>query len=915
MTTVTFASAGSSSWLCPAGVTSVLAECWGAGGAGAGGNTAHDPGGSGGEYAADTVAVTPGASYSYTAGAPGTGGSFASGGNGGSSAFAGDSLTVTAHGGTGGILASSSGPAGGTGSTNTTHFDGGAGGAGAGGGGGGSGGTSSAGNAGGTTSGAAAVAGGGPGGNGASGNGSSPASGPGGGGGAGGSFSAGAAGFAGQVRITYASVVSVAGQPAAVTVAMPAGTISNNVVISGDPGAVTTAMPAGTISSSATVVSGTAAAVTVTMPAGTVSGPPVSITGPPMRVTVNSLAGTVSVAPSGPASIRAEHASLIIASQVELLGGGVVSGIPACAGARFMLGPGYDLGTQQPVTDIVGELITDGERPFGRRSSNRTLTLPVVITAPDIATLTAARETLISLIDQPSFTVTWTRDGGLPLVLDCFRAQATTMPYSVRTDRALVGEMTLQIQALPYGRSDIPQQLTFASPASGSPAPPPSPVLLDDYESVSGADWSPSTSRITGTFSAHWSNPEDAGFFGFFGGQGSAAVYTSTFGPVSIAGRTTLQHWAGFASPSFYYYWQSQGMVAQFAYVLRDSSGRTLRFGTSVSSVVPAAGSVPNWILVSATIPSSSGFDFSAVVSCAITITNGGGVLASTDAWLDGLSAQPVTTGAGATIRGSLYTLHGIQGTSHAPLALQLEQPDLAPFRTLIAHRPGPDSPVSLTPFVSTTHVTDPPDGRQYAVTSQIAGVNARFSGTYSIVAVANSWNNPSASRTVTVTVYETEYAGGPATSQSVSRTFTPATDVQNGIAVIGELTLPGLDIPPDNIAMFHTAGITDTNRSDQFLDVLFLDTTGQTVIINESQPYSVYYLDEPSPDRDLGRILGSNSDRKQAISVLDSAFVSGGPLTVDPLPAVSNLLVYSAEGAPSLLATYSARWFLDRIG
>ena len=256
----------------------------------------------------------------------------------------------------------------------------------------------------------------------------------------------------------------------------------------------------------------------------------------------------------------------------------------------------------------------------------------------------------------------------------------------------------------------------------------------------------------------------------------------------------------------------------------------------------------------------------------------------------------------GAAIGGA-----GAAGTITVTYTIQ--QP---PFRTLIAHRPGPDSPLSLTPFVSIANVTDPPDGRQYPVTSQIPGLNARFGGTYTIIAVANSFASPGTSRTVTVTVHETEFPGGPSTSQSVSRTFIPASAVASGIVVIGELTLPGKDIPPDNVSMFYTVGITDTMSTDQYLDVLMLDTTGQTVIINTSTPYVAFYLDQPDSARDIGRVMGSSLDRTQAVSVLADAFVSGGPLTVDP--GDCTLLTYCVEGAPSLLASYSPRWFLDRI-
>src|ERR1700677_3271562 len=102
--------------------------------------------------------------------------------------------------------------------------------------------------------------------------------------------------------------------------------------------------------------------------------------------------------------------SLVVANVLDLLGGGAVSTNPACPGARFQLQPGANPGAPQPTTDFVAGLLLDGERPFGRRASNRTITLPVWITAPNRQILAGAREVLQQVIDQDYFTITWTRD-------------------------------------------------------------------------------------------------------------------------------------------------------------------------------------------------------------------------------------------------------------------------------------------------------------------------------------------------------------------------------------------------------------------------------------------------------------------------------------------------------------------------
>ena len=45
------------------------------------------------------------------------------------------------------------------------------------------------------------------------------------------------------------------------------------------------------------------------------------------------------------------------------------------------------------------------------------------------AALDGAYEVLMSAIDEQTWTLTWTRTGGQPLVFDCFRAQPTVVTW------------------------------------------------------------------------------------------------------------------------------------------------------------------------------------------------------------------------------------------------------------------------------------------------------------------------------------------------------------------------------------------------------------------------------------------------------------------------------------------------------
>lgn len=233
-TTVVTTFNASGTFAVPAAVTSIKAECVGAG-AGGYNSAIGGPGGGAGEYAAElTLTVTPLETLTITVGTGGSGGTI-----GQSPGIGGDTTVkrsttalVTAHGGRFG--GGNNNPAfGGQGSTNTVHFNGGGspaqniGTTNGGCGGGGSGGSMQAGNSGAANSGnngglgGAAVTGGGAGGNGGSGSGPGTAGAtggaPGGGGGSGGFGTGvnngqdGGAGAAGRVTITYVSAQTLIG--------------------------------------------------------------------------------------------------------------------------------------------------------------------------------------------------------------------------------------------------------------------------------------------------------------------------------------------------------------------------------------------------------------------------------------------------------------------------------------------------------------------------------------------------------------------------------------------------------------------------------------------------------------------------------------------------------------------------------
>lgn len=284
-----------------------------------------------------------------------------------------------------------------------------------------------------------------------------------------------------------------------------------------------------------------------------------------------------------------------------------------------------------------------------------------------------------------------------------------------------------------------------------------------------------------------------------------------------------------------------------------------------------------------------------------------------------GNGVDAAVPGGGGSGAASTDTSDFQSGTGGAGLLRLTWQPPLTTFNDFILHRPGEAAKKTLCPII-TIPPNDPPDNREYAVPSLIPGRNAEFWGTYTIMVVANSWNpaTTGSSRRISVTINQYEYTNGPAASVQATRVVTPATDIVNGYVTMGEVTLPVKDYDVSNDQVYYTVSIHDTDQGDSFQDILTLDTSGQTVLVNIAPgtaadgEYSSFFVNEPSLDRAMGQVLGSGHGRDTSVSCLDMALLTGGPLYIE---AGENLLLaYSTSGAPDLGITYSPRWYTDRI-
>jgi hypothetical protein len=280
-----------------------------------------------------------------------------------------------------------------------------------------------------------------------------------------------------------------------------------------------------------------------------------------------------------------------------------------------------------------------------------------------------------------------------------------------------------------------------------------------------------------------------------------------------------------------------------------------------------------------------------------------------------GGAGLPGGGGAGAYSNSTAEETGGTGGNGMVRLTWE---PPLVPFNTLIVHRPGQGATPLLNP-ICPIPITDIPNNTEYTIPSLMPQLNASFNSTYTVILCNYHWDSPNVTtaRQLTVTINQYPYPGGPPASVQVTRSITPATDVVNGIIGMGEVTLPINDFASYNDQAYFTVAIADTDTADRFMDVLFLDTTGQTILTNidPGQPsygqFVNYFYDEATADRDLGFMGASFQDRQHSVSVLPYTSVSGGALYITP--GDNLFMAYSPTGSPNLSVTYAPRWYLSR--
>lgn len=408
--------------------------------------------------------------------------------------------------------------------------------------------------------------------------------------------------------------------------------------------------------------------------------------------------------------------SLVIDNLIELMGGqpGVQSNIgelvdPATGrGAIFRIpftsgnisvGTGatgsYDLGTPQPTTDAVESLLLDGERPFGYRASNRTVTIPILIFAPSLNTLAAARELLLKTIDQQTWKLTWTpASSGLPMEFDCFRASPSVITYGFQNNAESANTanpsgwakslITLSFPALPYTHSGQDGIKTaafqFGTLGGGTYVPG---VQVDAFASVSGTGWTLNTAyAFGGSQSARYQAPVPMKM------PWAPAVYSKSGLSLNLTGMKVLTLWFG---QSYDTQWPSDSNFVSnvtLSWTLTDTNNHKITFsGTQNKCAWGANPNKPAWTRINAPIPQGlqkSVFDYTKITGYSVRITNWAGSgttgYVRMHAWMSQVSATASTALWVQTPHGLVYSMFGQNGMARSPINAEIQLPAINPL-------------------------------------------------------------------------------------------------------------------------------------------------------------------------------------------------------------------------------------------
>ncbi len=558
----------------------------------------------------------------------------------------------------------------------------------------------------------------------------------------------------------------------------------------------------------------------------------------------------------------------------------------------------FDRGGAAPSLSEIQSSVLDGAAVTSTSVGNRQISIPIVVRSSNRVTAATLANQVLTVVDQVSWQLMFTPDGGFPVVYDCYRGTSTVTSDLV-ADAQGWQSFLITCEAAPYGHSPAPTTLAL----TGSTAP----QTLESFDTTplpltgtvySGAPVGTVSEVTTPTPAAGAKSLSFAGFSWCTGGAGASCgapgfkyagmnMWKGTNGgsPLSITsgGVYGAVSFAVRVGASAYNSTQWTGTI-----IVTTSGGVThngtfpavypqstawATLSTVFDTPIAAGAVITSWVLQ---------------VTCMVPSTVSTGSL-PTSLFVDSLV---LTSSAGVAVsspQGAVLQLIGVAGTARAPLNLALARTGGGSFTSWLAHSPPADRPFAqpLIPF----------GGAASGVSYAASGL--RYGGTYSVwIASGPTITSAGTARTWSMYPYQNSAIFSPVQASVQAQ--------PNTLYYVGDVVLPCVDFPAESTATFSFA-ILSSQTADTFNDMLLLDTRGQTVAVTGAAAKANAWVDAPTPAKALGGAWsGTAADRSDAASVAGN-LVAASVLFANP--GNSNLLVYSPTGALQGAVTYSPRW------
>lgn len=562
--------------------------------------------------------------------------------------------------------------------------------------------------------------------------------------------------------------------------------------------------------------------------------------------------------------------------------------------SEIVLATGFARGEGVPSVSEIVSTVLDGAVVTGRAASNRSMEIPVIVRSgittriprtplqSQLATAALANE-LLQIVNSTTWMLTFTPNGGMPVIYDCYRA-------TVEVTSDLVGDaygfqgFTIRCEALPYGRSPNTQEIDLTGTLR----------VIESFETLPTVTTGPDT-RQQATVA-----PSEV-TFPVYSGTKSLAIQIPLMGFVGNvmqfrASRTGMSVLAGSADlttfliqaqntytdgPLVWYGTQWQLQIVADGITYTSTSSDTLHYERwnpltfQFEPPIPSGATIASWQLTSPIMSFREG----------------------DSVYLDYMRAFATSAEMVSSPNGSYLTLPFVYGSARTPVAVELSRVDSTTFDAWCVHVPPPDR-TSAQPLIPLGDASAPS-------VSYTTSPNARYGGTYSVWLAITVTTNTS-TLDVPITFSQSAPSGGPTATVHASVPGAP----DDYLIYAGEVALPLVGYPPEaSVATTVTVAPGSAGSLTVVHDVLLLDTRGQTVVVDATAPLATTaWVDAPAPSQAFGGVY-SGPDRFNAMSVSGS-LIAASTLLFEP--GASNILLYCPKGALAAALTYSPRWLQE---